>query len=446
VKILPLIGDVLQHALDHPHALRGILFVALCLRLICIPIMHIRESASDEGEYRYIAERVAEGRGFVDSNGTQSVRAPLYPLLLALFLKLPGNAIAVAYIFGALAGTLVVYLGFLLAKIVWADHHAALIAAALLTLHPSLVMYSGLLLPEAVYPVFVLMTLILAASDKNTLLSWAALGLAAGAAALTKAVFLPFFLLLTVALVLRRRGKPRPLAPTISFLVFLLALLPWSVRNYEVQGALIPVSTFSGPSFLLGQNPFTHGTTKLDPGFEDWVRHQLIEKTGKGYDELTESEWSSLSWRIGADYVREHPWRWVALLGQKAYAFLIYPISYSDANLPVEALAVGADCCVWLLLCVAASLACARNKCWWLLLLPLTFFTASHVALHAESRYRLPLTPLLCIFGAGGAVALLREEWRREVGYAAWRRLGWSTAIIVVVYGGTGILFLLGRV
>jgi len=135
---------------------------ALLWRLALVPATHVGGYTSDEKEYIHMATGLVEGRGFVDSNGDRAVRAPLFPGTLSLLARFPAW-IWVGHLLGALLGTLVVYLGYVVAWKMLHDERGALFAAAILAVHPGLAIYAGLLQTETLYTVLLLSSLLAAA-------------------------------------------------------------------------------------------------------------------------------------------------------------------------------------------------------------------------------------------------------------------------------------------
>jgi 4-amino-4-deoxy-L-arabinose transferase-like glycosyltransferase len=299
----------------------------------------------------------------------------------------------------------------------------------------------------------------------------AGLGLVAGLAGLTRAIFVPFFPLLLIAVGIGQiRSGQRKMAPIgVALVTFIVVLFPWSVRNYELHGRVIPVSTFAGPSLLLGNNPYSHGTTRLGAGFDDWFERQVEDRTGKTREELTEAEWSEVSGQIALDYISEHRGKWLSNLFRKAQVMLVYPITNSDQYPWVQFLAVCAE--GFLILAAALGLLTplvvrrrsghagtsvrewgarsgfhsSRTLVW--LAWAVAFFLVAHILLHAEARYRLPLAPVLCALAGAGIAhpAPGTNRWRTwSAGRRLWLGVFWIC--ILSLYGVTGWMYLNGLI
>jgi len=438
---------------DHPihpgtrNIVWGLIVAGLILRLVAVPVLHRNGYTSDEGEYLYIAGRIAEGRGFMDSNGTESVRAPLYPSLLAALRMIPVQQANLAHIVNVLLGTCTIALVYALSVCVWSDRKIAVLAAGFAAFHPALVVYSAMLLTEPLYVTLFILSLVLTYGliEVPRIRTALFLGAVAGLASLTKAVFLPFFLVMMGGHSVSRRLSRPGLLAAAALSACALVICPWTVRNYQLHGSLVPISTFAGPSFLLGNNPFSHGTTRLDPGFDAWLDGQILDRTGIGMNQTPEPEWARLSFAIGWEYVSENPARWAELLLRKTFVYLVYPATYSDSDTPARAIAMAGDAALWVLVCFGVVLGGAGIRRGWVLVLPFAFFAIAHVSMHAEARYRLPLVPLLCIIGAGGAAILIRGKWWRSLRSGRKISLLVLVSLVIALYGLTGVLFLVGQ-
>jgi hypothetical protein len=441
----------MSHALRDPTL--GILLAgALLVRLIAVPAIHQLGYTSDEREYVLLAGRILDGSGFTDSNGTQSVRAPLYPAILAGALFLDGGDYSLGHVVGVLLGVAGVSLVFLLGFVVFDDRKTALWGAAMAAFYPGLITYSAMLQTETLFILFFLLTLLLAWSflSHPRLSTSLLLGLFAGLAGLTRAIFLPFFPLLLLVLLGTRiaGGWAKARLVLVTALVFIIVLLPWGIRNYMIHHRIVPVSTFAGPSLLLGNNPFTTGTTRLQDGFEEWFSESVGARTGHYPEELSEIQRADISRDIALDFITTHPGRFAELLVRKAQVLLVYPITNSDSYIPAQLVAVLSDGLLLLAAAMGVVLAPARRRGVVALLSICAFFAAIHIFLHAEARYRLPFVPLICILGGAGAAAVSsapgRQTLREAKGYAA--RVAFLWTVIVALYGATGLMFLRGSI
>lgn len=100
----------------------------------------------------------------------------------------------------------------------------------------------------------------------------------------------------------------------IRFLVLIAAMIvavaPWSMRNYGVFRQFVPISTNGGDVFYRANNPLTTGgyTARGERDLRD-LQIGEVERSRVGY------EW-------GKDWVRENPGAFLALAAKKAVLFL----------------------------------------------------------------------------------------------------------------------------
>jgi 4-amino-4-deoxy-L-arabinose transferase-like glycosyltransferase len=166
-----------------------------------------------------------------------SYRDPLYPMLLAVLLRIFGSGeawyhavISVQVALGALSAGLTVLIASR-----WLRPRAALAAGLAVAVWPHSVAISSYLLTETLFAFMILLALwqLLRACESGRLISWAAAGIGFGGAALVNATLAPFGVLLALALWIRRMISPE------SALALLLGamILPcaWTARNLMLQ-------------------------------------------------------------------------------------------------------------------------------------------------------------------------------------------------------------------
>jgi 4-amino-4-deoxy-L-arabinose transferase-like glycosyltransferase len=426
--------------------------LALVMRLVSYVPFHSGGYTADEREYVYLAHKVAEGQQFIDSNGERSKRSPLYPILLGNLFRLFGDSLWLPHILGCVLGTIIILLGYRLSIHLWGDQSVALIASLAMTFYPGLMIYAGLLQTESLYMVFFLLALLFTykmmegGGNRSAIL----LGIVSGLAALTRAAFLGFFpILLFLVWWNQRQHAVRKSSPIVLALVFfVLVLTPWTLRNYALHGALIPVSTWGGQSLLIGNNPYATGTWSLKQGFNQWYKEEVARIGVADINSLSEVDVGSLDRTIAVDYIVSHPAHTLWLAAKKAYMFLVYPITNSDSYLPTQAVATAFDFLIY----IGAAIGFVATWSERHRLLPvygaLVFFTFVQVMLHAEARYRLPLIPLLCIFFGWGVTVVANTQKRAEL--LAHGRMKTAAGVLVglvgVVYVCTGLFFLTGKI
>lgn len=242
------IGDVrgaVDAILRHPAT--SILALALLIRLVAALMVGSGFRFVDETEYVDAAQRLMIGQGFEPNYEKE----PAYAILLGtLMSSLPRDLLCLRLAHAAVAA-LGCVLVFLVGRRIFGQVPAAL-AALCYALDPLSVIAAVLLYPEA-FAAMALLGVVLAALNavRDDRLAWsAAAGVLLGVLIQLRAVglVLPPILMGWTILVLRGAPLRRRLlhAVTIGALSGLV-LMPWTYRNYEVHGRLVPVS-LSGAS------------------------------------------------------------------------------------------------------------------------------------------------------------------------------------------------------
>lgn len=235
-----------------------IFVIAFAARLVYV-LAGSQELTFDEPYYDHIASQLSSGHGFTFSfsawftsipNEPTSVQEPLYPLFLAGIKVLSGshNNYLVARIIQSLIGALLPVI------VAWVGSHifgreSAFIAGGILALYPPLIYYNRLLMTETLYT-FLLVTTVLLASTQNrtSTISHVVVGFVFGLACLTRSIllgFMPLFLL-WIWLTTDASKIVRTMILSLTTVGVLLAVGPWTIRNYFVHKAFVPIATKGG--------------------------------------------------------------------------------------------------------------------------------------------------------------------------------------------------------
>ncbi len=208
----------------------------------------------DEREYQGIALRLLENGTYTNQNNKLSAfRPPGYPAMLAgvysiwnstLATKLT-NAVALAF-----SGLL---LGVMVERVV---RGAGLIAAGTVAVYPLFVFASTTLYPQVIGLLLLSLAMLLMLSPNRSLWHLIGAGIVFGLLILTISSFLLLvpFIALWLAWQPPRLGRSSLLQAIVFATVTALIVLPWTVRNWQVFGVVVPVSTNGGVNLLLGNN------------------------------------------------------------------------------------------------------------------------------------------------------------------------------------------------
>jgi hypothetical protein len=196
-------------------------------------------------------------------------------------------------------------------------------------------------------------------------------------------------------------------------LVLILAILPWTWRNYQVFGRFVLLNTNAGFAFFWGNHPiygynFTSILPNDGPSYYSLIPTELLS--------LNEADLEQALLRRGIGFVQDDPVRYVILsLSRIKDYFKFWPSADSGliSNLS-RLLSFGI---MWPFMAYGFFFHLRRS---WhneslIIYLFIIFYTAIHLLTWALIRYRLPVDALLLPFAAYSLVALFNkigaENW-----------------------------------
>ncbi len=376
----------------------------------------------DEQQYWFIAQNLLTAKGLADELGFQATRMPLYPALLALFVKLDhGMLLAriVQWIVGALSAWLIAAVALRLTQ----KKRVAYAAGVLVACDPFLVFFSSLLLTET--PSIALTCLLLylivrdltstnsKSGDRRSLGITILLGLVCSLCVYTREANLPLVVLWMMVMAVGGRFSRRSVVSAVAVLLIVFVLLiPWAVRNKQVMGDWVFLTTRSGISLYDGVRPGADGGSDLGD-----------IKAMPAVVGLSESKWNAYFKTESMRLIYEEPGRifrlaaikfsrtWNPLPNVDAYQSTMMKFVSSAWAIPLFAFAVcgvilwrrDKVCRVW---CALA-----------LLLAPALVVALLHSIFVGSVRYRLVAHPMLAILAAYAVVDILKFLFvRREEG------------------------------
>ncbi len=363
---------------------------------------------SDFAEYDARGWGIAEGRGFVDANGSPSSFQGLgYPAFLAGVYLVWGHSILAAQIANALLGIATVLLTFLVARRLTIDGRA-LLAAALVAFMPSHILYSSVLATENLFTVLFL-AFIWLMWPSPALRRYVVVVLIAGAILGLSWLVRPTLLLFPIALALMlaatRVSWKRAVATTAGVgMIALLVVTPWAARNVAKMDALT-LDTAGGINFWIGNGPHSTGTYVVLPP----------DNPIDGYH--NEADRNQAGFRLGLEYIVDQPIDWVAGFPKKFWHLWVsdrsavnWSTQQTERSVPsvvprtLEFLAQG----YWMalaLLMVAAILPTvthprAVTRMNVLIIGVFVYWSLFHFMGFGSGRFHLPVIPLMAIVAA----------------------------------------------
>jgi len=380
-------------------------------------------------------------------------RAPLYPYLLAVLLKVFGGALLPVYLLQVLLGTLNLFLLYVITRRLF-SHLAGLAAMALGGFYAALVFKETKLVAITLTITLLLLAvwLLLTAAGTRARWQWLAAGVCLGLASLTwggVVAIVPIALLVWLAL----RPRPRFALFFLMVLGWFAAILPATLHNLLAGNDFVLINSNSGYTFYQGNNPAASGTIvhppevyerTYDGRFPTGIADQqyfdigyasLVLKPvqpGQKQEMVKPSEASGFWLRRGLSWIAKNPGTYLRLEFQKLVLALgnyEFPSNYylevEQREVPVLKLAFVPFALLLGLGVLGMVYACRRWRGHWPLHLVIWTTFAILLVFYAGSRYRLPLILPLAAF-AGAGLAQIADHWRH-------RRAGFVELIIVAL-------------
>lgn len=417
--------------------LAGLALLGLSLRLGYGFVADAPQGIGDDVWYHTVANGIADGRGYADpftslgpggheQFGTggapipTAFHPPLFSALLAVGSLLGASSYDAhqALACGLGAGTVAV-VG-LAARRLQGDR-LGLIAAAIAAVYLPLVANDSLLMSESLYGLTVALILLAAFAYRDHPSSRAAalLGLALGAACLTRGEALLLIPLLAAPLMLRGGRHWAHLGATC--LVVALCVAPWALRNSLLYDQPVLVTTVEG-SVVGGANL---DSTYYGSELGGWDFKGLYSSPAGRSSVRNEAVQSSRWHDEAVDYVREHVSRLPAVAAIRlARTWSLYPldprnkvdfaVAHYNHIRPVEWLSLLSFLAV-ACLALAGLLALRRRGAPLLpLLSPVALVCVVSVAAYGDLRFRQAAEVALAILAAAGAERLLERRRGHE--------------------------------
>lgn len=428
----PAVGDRLAKGSDEDGwpgpRMAGLLLALILLLAFALRILYILQVRSapwfdnptmDALYHTEWARAIASGKTFQEG---PFFRAPLYPWFLGASFRLFGENLLLPRLIQALFGTGAAALCYLIGRDAF-DRKTGLLAALFLSASWILVYFDGeLLIPSLAVPLNLLaLWLSLRLSARCTAGGAVMAGVAWGTAAIARPnvlLFMPFLALWLILLHRGSRGRGMAMAASLAAGV-LLPVLPVSAYNYFAGGDAVLVSSQGGVNFWIGNNPRSDGTTAIVPGTrDDWWGgyHDAIAQAEREEGRpLKPSEvsrhYAGKAWRfiLGDPAAAARHFAWKARLfwtdwelgNNKPVRFIVRHYAPFILWLPFGFALLAPLGVLGLLLGFRGGM--RRFPLWGFFLA----YSASVVLFFVCSRFRVPVMPLLAIYGAHGTVALV---------------------------------------
>lgn len=406
-----------------PH-LAILAIAALVPRIVFLALAGVPPAFLDAHEYKVMAENLLAGRDLNAASPGEPelpIRVPLYAIFVAAVFKLIGHSEKAVVAVQTLIASATILVLFLLARRYFCSF-VALAAPLLVALHLPSIVHCGVLYPDTLFALLVLVFVyvVLTLVDTPNRAKALAAGSLAGLSTLCKAAGQGLIIILIVAIASRRSlsRRHRAMLCALAFAAFATVMAPWVVRNLVRFGRFVPTGTLAGFNFLTGNYeelvpPKGVARPALPPGMlenaskMDWIdrdRYFFREGIRVFFRNLTSLPKRALikTAILFIDYPR------CSLIDNIAYDAVI---SQRTSRILVVAGAVQNS--IYILLGLCGVFVCIRsNKNLTLLAgAVLLYFWAGYTLTRSLSRYSVTFYPLICLF-SGCALGLLRKRKR----------------------------------
>jgi len=403
--------------------LLAVLALAAALRFLLL-LLWSPELRGDEVDYYRLAHSLIDGRGYISPGGElTSSRPPLYSAFVAAGYALTGGTVQAVRFLQATLDLGTVALTYLIGRRLF-GRGPGLLAALLISVNLGTVAATGRLLSETLFTFLLMATVAVTvrwlwAMREGRVQAVVALGIGIGVllgvATLTRGIFLLYTVpLIVVAAWTRWVHEPAsdrvPSAPSLRKatwgailvvpLTFALVLTPWTVRNYRVHGAFVPVTTQTGTMLYASYHP--QGIFGLSP------RDEVTAAAAQ----LSEPEASAALVRAAVDSIRTSPGKALRLEALKVLYFWV-PLDWEILPFYGAFNPTYAFIAIWSLIYVVLRSPPENSPPTWPAWLPIPYFFGMALLFQGSPRYRLPVEPLLALFAAAGLATLDRRVGRR---------------------------------
>lgn len=409
-------------------AVFGVAFLAgLFVVLVLFKLQHQVEQDIDPYFFGKMGQSIAHGHGFEGFGSLIKRRAPLYPLTIGGLYAAFGEHTTVVLVVQSAMFAATATLAFDIARRLF-NLRTGVIAGLLCAMQPMLLRYVPTLHLETQLTLLYTLVLWLMVRFRKqpTLLNGALVGVVAGGATLTKAVVLLLPVAFVVGLLLERRSATRDSRPVTRapwralfalFAVMGLTILPWTIRNYQVTGHFVPVSSGTSDAFLRGfifsetkyitlsQPPYTDAENASNAYF-----NQLAADAG--------TVWEADDYETDQILNKEAKRRLIHEPGPVARKTIVglftfwYQLTSFKNSLLALTLAVGG----WVLAFVGWRRARSEGISTWVVFTAILYLNLVLAPLLALGRYSVPVIPALMVMAAYGIDTLLGRRMRTTGG------------------------------
>jgi 4-amino-4-deoxy-L-arabinose transferase-like glycosyltransferase len=280
--------------------------IGFAVRLAFVLLTQDHVLAGDEVEYDIEGKFIAEGKGFWtttpfgDPHPTMW-KAPGYGYFVGTIYALGGADADNALLVQSLIGPLTIGLTWLLARRLFGPA-VAVAAASIVAIHPFAWQFEVRLFAESLATPLTLLILFLLIERPATVKRAGGIGVLAGALLLIRPSAVYLFLGIAVAWLIAA-GLRRGVALTVVTVASAcLVVSPWTIRNYELSGAFIPISVQAFQPYGVFNDDAANDPKQPWRWRPRTTRDRDVERRKPGEIELRR-----ILRKRAFDYIKEHP-------------------------------------------------------------------------------------------------------------------------------------------
>ncbi len=390
---------------------RPLPYITCFLASAVIDLFYFPHTTVFPDEQRILASAVrlaASGEFWVGSDRAWEMPGTAFFFAPFVWLFGPNNSVIPIRLVQAILVTIQCGMTAYIARHIFCNREAGVVASCVAALYPFILFYQGLLLSETLFNTFLLagMAALFWWRDRGLQFDLALViaSLCFALATLTKATLtvLPPLLLATTAY-LAGAGLRRTITTLVAACcLYSIFMSPWWIRNGALLHAFVPFSTSSALNLYVGNNAHNPNA-----GI-DWatnVEPEFFAKTNAMSDELGRQRVFN---EAAVSYIKSDPLNFLSAAVKKFMRFWSIVPNAAEYRTglysAISALSFGTI--------LAFALICAGRR-WrqWRLLAPIYlvvgYFTFVHIVTIASIRYRFPLEPLLIALAAEPIAALM---------------------------------------
>ncbi|GAU75754.1 glycosyltransferase family 39 protein [Fusibacter sp. 3D3] len=288
------------------------LLVGLCLRLTFVLTIPTQQMFDFE-TYQQLAVNIATGQGYTLGGYPVAWQGMLYSTGLGVIYKILGNTSEIIpKVINVFLSEMTIVFVYMIMRRIYNKPWAVWISVFLMTFMPHQIMYCNVIGTEIITAFFLSAAICLSLCRVKMIYKVLGLGVLCGFLSLSKPFFLAYPMILAIAhYMMTHKWKQSLLYFASVYVVMMLVILPWSLRNLEKYDRWIPVSYNSGFNLYINNNAQNvHG---------GWMDYREIEKPyaleqaieaevqSHGASVKTSPNLEVLLKPYAVDYIKAHP-------------------------------------------------------------------------------------------------------------------------------------------